>query len=221
MIVAILASASSSVSEGDKGGGSECGWYFVVYFADASLGITLALTFHKLTTSAARYAATAKSRSSSSSTSWTALAAGGGGGEKDGQEHPWWEALVEIGNYGDPPSYKKWGVQVFFWVLSVVTARLIVGLVVISNLSFFRLVTLKMDARFQHNPDAYLFIIMVGIPVTFNILQAMIQDQVLKFKTARVKLKDEGAGGGVGGGSPNLKEKRSGGGMQQVDEAPP
>lgn len=211
MLVAILASSSSR--SGDTaalgGGGSECGWYFVVYFADASLGITLALTFHKLTITTARYWSTRRS-----SVSWSIL----GGGEKD--KGPWWEALIEIGNYGDPPSYKRWGVQVFFWVLCVVTARLLVGLVVINNIGIFQLVTLKMDARFHHNPDTYLFIIMVGIPITFNILQAWIQDQVLKFKIAgvstggfwtRAKVKvvsDDG-------GSPNLKEKRSGGGASQ------
>jgi hypothetical protein len=33
---------------------SECGWYFVVYFMDCTLGLTLAISFHKLTTGTAR-----------------------------------------------------------------------------------------------------------------------------------------------------------------------
>jgi hypothetical protein len=213
MLVAILASTRSGKQETLGGGGSECGWYFVVYFADASLGITLALSFHKLSTTTARYFSMRRSAS------WSIL----GGGEK-GSGHPWWEALIEIGNYGDPPSYKRWGIQVFFWVLCVVTARLMVGLVIINNLALFQLVTLKMDSRFHRNPNTYLFLVMVGIPVTFNVLQAMLQDQVLKFKASgsgavtggfwtRAKLKvvnDDG-------GSPSLKEKRSGAGaVQQI-----
>ena len=70
--------------------------------------------------------------------------------------------MVEIGNYGDPPNYRKWGIQVVFWVTSVVTARLIVGVVVISNLPVFNMLTMALDRNFRGRPGTYLFTVMVS-----------------------------------------------------------
>ncbi|GAX83167.1 hypothetical protein CEUSTIGMA_g10593.t1 [Chlamydomonas eustigma] len=159
MIVAMVAHRASQ-------GASECGWYFVVYFADCSLGITLAISFHKLTNILARHYSQ-KGRDNWGSTDY---------------EKPWWDALVEIGNYGDPPSYRKWAIQVCFWVINVVTARLIVGLVIYINIPALQQLTLSLDQRFQGRPGTYLFTVMVGIPVFINIGQAWIQDQVLKWR---------------------------------------
>jgi hypothetical protein len=158
MMVAMLAHRASQ-------GASECGWYFVVYLTDCSLGITLAISFHKLTNTLARH------YSQKGRDSW-------------GSDHekPWWDALVEIGNYGDPPSYRKWAIQVCFWVFNVVTARLIVGLVIYINIPALQLLTLSLDQKFKGRPETYLFTVMVGIPVFINIGQAWIQDQVLKWR---------------------------------------
>ena len=99
MLVAVAAFYVSS------GAASECGWYFNVYFMDATLGITLAILFHKASNGLARYMQQQRQLKPTPS-----------GGDYD-YEHPWWEALVEIGNYGDPPNYRKWGIQVsdVFW----------------------------------------------------------------------------------------------------------
>lgn len=118
-----------------------------VYFADCTLGITLAITFHKITNGFARHHSQKR---------------------ESGVERvqPWWEALVEIGNYGDPPNYRKWGIQVAFWVLNVITARLIVGIVVITNLSLFDLLTNSLDRKFNGRPGLYLFTVMVSLYLT-------------------------------------------------------
>lgn len=160
MAVAILAHKYS-------GQASECGWYFVVYFADASLGITLAITFHKTTNYLARHFHQRQLAS-----------------KEYAQEHPWWEALVDIGFYGDSnaPNYRKWGIQVVAWVLCVVSARTITGCVVVSLIPVLKAITAFMDSKFVGHPDTYLFVVMVGIPFIVNIGQAWIQDQVLKWK---------------------------------------
>lgn len=149
-----------------------CCRYFVVYFADCTLGLTLAILFHKLVTGTAQHCSNRRALQDNST--------------EDVKEHQsfnvWWEALVEIGNYGDPPSYRRWGIQVVFWVLCVVTARLIVGVVVISTIPQLRLFTSALDAHFSGNPTLYVFTVTVFIPVFINIGQAYIQDQVLKWR---------------------------------------
>lgn len=63
------------------------GWYFVVYFMDASLGITLAITFHRLVNATARWL---YHRHIS---------------QKDFEnDHPWFEALVRAW-------HRAWGYQ--------------------------------------------------------------------------------------------------------------
>lgn len=162
MFVAILAHIYSH-------GASECGWYFVVYFADCTLGLTLAIVFHKIVSGSAQHYCKKHAMSNT----------------LDGKGHtemPWCDALVESGNYGDPPSYKKWFIQAVFWMLCVVTARTIVGVVVISSIPALQLITTSMDRQFKGHPDLYIFTVMVGIPVFINIGQAWIQDQVLKWR---------------------------------------
>ncbi len=160
MIIAIVLSSRSPSHA------SECGWYFVVYFMDCTLGLTLAITFHKVVTGVARWMHVRRQAS------WEQA-----GGK---QHHPWWEALVEIGHYGDAnqPNMRKWGIQVAFWVGCVVTARSIVGLVLLTLAPFFASVTTSMDRRFEGRPSTYLYTVMVCIPLVVNVGQAWIQDQV-------------------------------------------
>ena len=54
--------------------------------------------------------------------------------------------------------------QVAFWVLNVITARTIVGIVIILNLPVFRLLTETLDGKFRGRPGAYLFTVMVRAP---------------------------------------------------------
>jgi hypothetical protein len=137
--------------------------YFVVYFGDCTLGLGLAITFHKLVTGAALHYFSKLS-------------------EKESDKVPWWEPLVEIGNYGDPPLLRRWLIQVVFWVTCVVTARSIVGVVVISSIPVLQQLTQALDRKFEGHPDLYIFTVMVGIPIFINVGQAWIQDQVLKWK---------------------------------------
>ncbi len=145
-------------------GASECGWYFVVYFMDATLGLTLAITFHKITTGTARWLQRRHIAS----------------GKHETHDPPWHEALVEIGHYGDAsaPSIRRWFIQVTFWVLCVITARTVVGATILSLAQVFQGLTMYLDRRFAGRPHVYLYTVMVGIPMVINIGQAWIQDQV-------------------------------------------
>ncbi|EFJ46002.1 hypothetical protein VOLCADRAFT_118259 [Volvox carteri f. nagariensis] len=191
---------------------SECGWYLVVYLMDCTLGITLAIVFHRLMHRAARW------RHSQ------LMAA------RDREhEHPWTEALLESGNYGDPPNARRWLIQAAGWVTCVVTARLSVGGTVLSTLKVVERMALALDRAFVGQPEAELFTVMVGIPMLLNVGQAWIQDQVLKW-SARRRIKRGGdalsasgdvtalphGGGGCGGGGGGLLGGAGGGDVAMV-----
>ncbi|KXZ55510.1 hypothetical protein GPECTOR_2g1059 [Gonium pectorale] len=179
---------------------------------DCTLGITLAIAFHRLMHRFARWrhALLVASR------------------ERD-HEHPWTEALLESGNYGDPPIARRWAIQAAGWVICVVSARLSVGATVLSTLRLMAALAHGLDAAFRGRPEAELFTVMVGIPMLLNVGQAWIQDQVLKW-TARRRIKrgmteslgsgsdapllqhSSGSGSGGSGSSGNLL----GGGEMQV-----
>ncbi|GFR49276.1 hypothetical protein Agub_g11256, partial [Astrephomene gubernaculifera] len=164
-------------------GGSECGWYLVVYLLDCTLGITLAIAFHRLMHRGARW-------------QHSRLVAardhhhGGGGGYRglpssSDHDHPWTEALLESGNYGDPPNARRWAIQAAGWVVCVVSARLSVGATVLASMRLVAAVARGLDRAFAGRPHAELFTVMVGIPMLLNVGQAWIQDQVLKWSARR------------------------------------
>jgi len=160
MAVAIIASSTSG------GGTSQCGWYFVVYLMDATMGMSLAILFHHI------------------ATAWAArlLLQANKDELRDGH---WWQALAEVGHYGmDPaaPNLRTWGVQVVEWMSCVVLARTIVGCCVVLLIPLLRIVSSFMDRQFKGRPDVYLLTVMVCIPLVLNVGLAYIQDQVLKWK---------------------------------------
>eukprot|EP00955_Chlamydomonas_euryale_P077153 362866-Chlamydomonas_euryale.AAC.24 len=140
---------------------------------DCTLGLTLAIFFNYLVTGLALKARTALEQQA--------------GDRVHASEHLWWQALVEIGNYGDPPQLWRWAIQAVFWMTCVVTARVIVGVVIITSIPVLSHVTNALDKHFYGHPGVYLFTVMVGIPVVVNVGQAWIQDQVLKWKHRQTK----------------------------------
>ncbi|KAG2451255.1 hypothetical protein HYH02_003862 [Chlamydomonas schloesseri] len=175
-------------------GASECGWYLVVYLMDCTLGITLAIAFHRLMHVVVRrrhsQLLAARDRDHRGQT------------EQQHPWHPWTEALLESGNYGDPPSARRWAIQAAGWVTCVVSARLSVGATVLSTLALMGALAGGLDRLFGGRPDAELFTVMVGIPMLLNVGQAWIQDQVLKW-TARRRIKR-------GGGADSSPDGRGG-----------
>eukprot|EP00198_Chlamydomonas_reinhardtii_P002764 XP_001692100.1 predicted protein [Chlamydomonas reinhardtii] len=150
-------------------GASECGWYLVVYLMDCTLGISLAIAFHRLMHVAVRrrhgQLLAARDRDHRGQT------------EQQRPWHPWTEALLESGNYGDPPSARRWAIQAAGWVTCVVSARLSVGVTVLSSLRLMGALAGGLDRVCAGHPEAELFTVMVGIPMLLNVGQAWIQDQ--------------------------------------------
>ena len=142
-------------------GASECSLYFVVYFMDATLGITLAILFHKAMAAAAHLWHFRKQSLKDDDD-----AAGG---------LHWTESLLESGNYGDPPNYRKWAIQVAGWATCVVSARLSVGLTLMLTLVYMSRISRALDSAFKHHVNLELFVVMVGIPMLLNVGQAWIQ----------------------------------------------
>uniref|UniRef100_A0A7S0Y9J2 Uncharacterized protein n=1 Tax=Polytomella parva TaxID=51329 RepID=A0A7S0Y9J2_9CHLO len=148
-------------------GTSECGWYFNVYLFECTLGIVLAIFFHKamIRTAQLHLAHLVKSARPLAcyNDHWTTL-------------------FIESGNYGDPPNYKKWIIQVIGWVICVFISRLTVGMTVVLGIPILEKAAKCLDRWFDGHPDLYLFTVMVGCPMILNVGQAWIQDQVLKWK---------------------------------------
>ncbi|KAG2435771.1 hypothetical protein HXX76_006967 [Chlamydomonas incerta] len=183
-------------------GASECGWYLVVYLMDCTLGITLAIAFHRLMHVVVRrrhsQLLSARDRDHRGQT------------EQQHPWHPWTEALLESGNYGDPPSARRWAIQAAGWVTCVVSARLSVGVTVLSTLRLMAALAGGLDKAFAGKPDAELFTVMVGIPMLLNVGQAWIQDQVLKW-SARRRIKRGGADSSPDGRGDSLLPMTGGG----------
>lgn len=147
---------------------SECGWYLVVYGIDTTIGVSCAILFHKLIVFVAKYQSQDKQQKARS-------------GEPEDKEDIW-DNLVEMGNYGDPIKYSRWGIQTVSWVSCTIVSRIICGILVVSTINYLQVAAAGLDTLFAGHPDILLFFVMVGIPVFMNVLLAWIVDQVLKWK---------------------------------------
>lgn len=99
MTIALIAHRATTAA-------SQCAWYFVAFSFDTSLGLGLAISLHR---AALRGAAwwEERQRHAGSTASYTRHGGLGGGSLVE----PWYEALRHCGDYGDPPSLRRWGLQ--------------------------------------------------------------------------------------------------------------
>lgn len=161
-------------------GSSECGWYLVVYSIDTTLGVSLAILFHKLIVLVARRHCQDKQQRSRS--------------DEHDEKDEFWDTLAEMGNYGDPVRYYRWGVQTVSWVSCTVVSRVICGVVIVASMQILQTAAAGLDSLFKGHPDLLLFFVVVGIPVCMNVLLAWIVDQVLKWKHRKqIKKQDSDA----------------------------
>uniref|UniRef100_A0A7S1SNL5 Uncharacterized protein n=1 Tax=Tetraselmis chuii TaxID=63592 RepID=A0A7S1SNL5_9CHLO len=141
---------------------SECAWYFVVFSLDTSLGVALAITFHKFMLRACRQ--------------W-----GESGRKRSGLAL----AIAECGEYGSPVELWRWGAQMVVWVIATIGARLICGALVLLTAGGLKYVALLLDIMFKGYPTLLLFFVMVACPLGMNLIQAWIQDAFLKHRATR------------------------------------
>lgn len=84
------------------------------------------------------------------------------------------------GNYGNPVSYKIWGIQAIIWSGIILIARIICGLTIyiLQN----QLVSLSdfIYQPFCNEPDMFLVMVMIICPMMINIFVMWIQDNFIK-----------------------------------------
>ncbi|CAD7704275.1 unnamed protein product, partial [Ostreobium quekettii] len=152
---------------------SQCSFYFAIYNIDQALGTTTTIIIHKTLVGIAKKARRDRRRSEDheldegiSGKRWGVL-----------------EAISLCGFYGEPPSLRRWGIQVSEWVGAVLLARCVSGSfdLLMKDVLLVH-VARAVDGRFDGHPRALLFFVMVFYPLLVNITMACIVDGVLKRK---------------------------------------
>lgn len=188
MLIAVI--AYNSV---DAEGTSECSWYFVAFTFDTTIGLLLTIGLHKAALRGARWWGERGTRQRGDAAQALAPAwEEEGGSEGAGSMYapptaaasaPWHTVLQECGNYGEPPSYRRWGIQLGEWVGCVVLARVLCGTLVVLLGSLLVHVAQGIDSLFTGHPTLLLFFVMICCPLLMNICQVLVQDLVLKWRT--------------------------------------
>ena len=91
---------------------SECAWYLSMFILDTMIGTGITYLLHLLTLSLLN----------------TSMSNGWCFNHQD--LHSIAESIVTCGEYGDPPSLRRWIWQVLEWTLCVLVARLFCGILV-------------------------------------------------------------------------------------------
>jgi len=84
------------------------------------------------------------------------------------------------GNYGNPISYKIWGLQALIWAEIVLIARLICGLTIYILQNPLISLSSVIYIPFESVPDLFLVLVMIICPMIINIFVMWIQDNFLK-----------------------------------------
>jgi STIMATE family len=147
---------------------SECAWYFVAFTLDTTIGVALTMLLHKKIISLLH----------TSEHSW-----------EDGNvialplptEHESWKvAVIDCGQYGNPPLLRRWALQAGEWSLCVVVARALCGGLIAILAPLLQIVAAGLDAGFNGHPTILLFFVMICCPLLMNATQLLIQDAILK-----------------------------------------
>ncbi|CAD7703249.1 unnamed protein product [Ostreobium quekettii] len=158
----------------DNAEASQCSLYFAVFNVDQVLGTTTTILIHKMLVGIARR--TRRDRSGEHDIE----------GGTTGKQWGVLEAISLCGFYGDPPSLRRWGVQVSEWVAAVLMARCMSGTFDLLMKDILLVVVAQaVDRRFDGHPQALLFFVMVFYPLMVNITVAIMVDGVLKRKKRR------------------------------------
>ncbi|KAK9805878.1 hypothetical protein WJX73_000180 [Symbiochloris irregularis] len=135
---------------------SECAWYFVAFTFDTTLGVAIALGLHTAAVRTARHFT------------------------KKEKPHPVLLSIAECGNYGTPPSVWRLWPQLIEFSTAVLLARMLCGSLIILLRGSLAHIAGLLDSIFKVHTTAELFFVMIACPLTMNVLQAIIQDTVLK-----------------------------------------
>ncbi|GMH37478.1 hypothetical protein BSKO_05351 [Bryopsis sp. KO-2023] len=181
MLIAILASVNVRASSS-----SECSWYFVVYTIDTTIGVSLTILLHRLIIRGAQWLQQNRYEKlqpeEDTDSMW-----------KHAVQRRWFDYIATCGNYGNPPSMIPWIWQMGEWTLVTVIARGVCGTLVVT-LGQYGLVSAAglLDDIFDNRPDLLLLFVMVMCPILMNLVQAWVQDAVLKWRRMRQGFQAQG-----------------------------
>ncbi|RLN73672.1 hypothetical protein BBJ28_00021631 [Nothophytophthora sp. Chile5] len=91
-----------------------------------------------------------------------------------------WVNIQESGDYGSPPSYRVWLLQLSAWLVIIVFSKAIVVSVMIAAATPLGLVGELLFHSLRGYPFAELLLVMVVCPSFLNVVQFWIQDSFLK-----------------------------------------
>jgi hypothetical protein len=144
---------------------SECAWYFVAFTFDTTVGVALTMILHH---AILRRLRDALAFSQDSIRPLPSI------------YESWKIAVVDCGQYGNPPILRRWAFQAGEWSLCVVTARALCGGIVALLVPFLQIFAGGLDAVFNGHPTILLFFVMICCPLLMNAAQLLIQDATLK-----------------------------------------
>ncbi|CEG45667.1 Protein of unknown function DUF3661, vaculolar transmembrane [Plasmopara halstedii] len=91
-----------------------------------------------------------------------------------------WVNIQESGEYGNPPSYRVWALQLMSWLVIIVFSKAIVVSVMIAAATPLGLVGELLFHSLRGYPFTELVLVMIVCPSFLNIVQFWIQDSFLK-----------------------------------------
>ncbi|TMW62079.1 hypothetical protein Poli38472_009572 [Pythium oligandrum] len=91
-----------------------------------------------------------------------------------------WTNIQESGEYGNPPSYRSWALQLVAWLMIIVFSKAIVVSVLIASSTPLGAFGEVLFHPIKGYPLAELFLVMVMCPSFLNVVQFWIQDSFLK-----------------------------------------
>lgn len=90
--------------------------------------------------------------------------------------------------YGSPLNYYRWLIQVAEWVFSTVVGRAVAGAVIVLGHGAWDWIANGVDEAFPGRETLELYVVMVCWPLFVNLVQALVQDQVLKWKSSYLQV---------------------------------
>eukprot|EP00884_Botryococcus_braunii_P004807 jgi/Botrbrau1/14327/Bobra.0287s0019.1 len=137
---------------------SQCAWYFVAYCFDTTIGVATAIALHWTVVTACRRK------------------------KQMGAPSNIYSVLADCGNYGNPPRWGRFALQLVEWTVCVILARVVCGGLVVGGQGVLVRVAAVLDQGFRGHPVALLFFVMIMCPLFMNLFQALVQDAVLKMR---------------------------------------
>ncbi|KAI9920389.1 hypothetical protein PsorP6_015709 [Peronosclerospora sorghi] len=94
-----------------------------------------------------------------------------------------WTSVRCHGNYGSPPSWRVWWIQLLDWCAILIVMKLMVGLVLYAFSTPLGWMGSLLFYPVHNHPKIELLIVMIGCPLVMNMVQFWIQDSFLMHPT--------------------------------------